>query len=391
MERASDFRLFCVALRRPLGSDDAAALRDAIAAGPDWDAILAGARRHRVAPLLLAGLQGCGSTRVPEHVLAELRRLTVAVARRSLAQAAEAARLARAFAEAGLRVLALKGVVLSAQLHGDGVPRDSRDIDLLADPDQFAAAEATLAAAGYRYVAEAKTPRQTAAYRHALKDLQFVHTATGAPVELHHRLNDNPNLLATDFDALWRERAEIRIGDAAVATLGRALLALYLMVHGAGHGWERLVWLTDFAAALRAPGAVERAIASAEAAGLATAMLHAVSLAHDWLAVPVGAQHLARAHADAKVARLDRLLAHLYAGGAWHEMPPRGSWAKFARASIWQRLYRLSLKANARYLASQLGREWFTPADWDSVRLPDGLFFLYPVVRPLGWLARRLR
>ena len=36
-------------------------------------------------------------------------------------------------------------------------------------------------------------------------------------------------------------------------------------------------------------------------------------------------------------------------------------------------------------------REWFTPADWDTVRLPDGLFFLYPLVRPVGWLVRRWR
>src|SRR5262249_3354771 len=158
---------------------------------------------------------------------------------------------------------------------------------------------------------------------------------------------------------------DVRAGDAAVATVGREQLAIYLMAHGAGHAWERLLWLTDFAAALRAPGAVETAIAAAEAAGLGAAMLHALMLAHDRLGRPVAEPHLARARASAKVARLDRLLAHLYAGAAWHAMPPRGSWARVARASVWQRLYRLSLKSGRRYVASQLAREWFTPADWD--------------------------
>jgi len=391
MELAPDFRLFCLALRRPLAPDDATALRDAIAAGPDWDAVLAGARRHHVAPMLLEGLQACGSPHVPDHVLAELRRLTVAAAQRSLAQAAEAGRLARVFADAGVRVLALKGVVLSAQLYGDATRRIARDIDLLADPDQFAAAEAALAAAGYGHVTHARTPRQDAAYRTALKDLEFVHASTGAPVELHHRLADNPHLLAIDFDTLWDGREEVRVGDTTVATLGPAQLALYLMTHGAGHAWERLIWLTDLAAALRAPGAVETAVASAEAAGLGAAMLHAVMLAHDWLGVPVAEPHLTRARASATVAQLDRMLAHLYAGAAWHAMPPRGTWARVVRASVWQRRYRLSLKSDRRYVASQLAREWFTPADWDVVRLPDRLFFLYPVVRPFGWLARRLR
>ena len=34
-------------------------------------------------------------------------------------------------------------------------------------------------------------------------------------------------------------------------------------------------------------------------------------------------------------------------------------------------------------------REWFTPADWNTVRLPDALFWLYPLLRPVGWLVRR--
>ena len=389
MDQAPEFRLFCLALRRPLSASDAAALRDAIARAPDWSAIVAGARRHRVAPFVLEGLQACGSALIPDPVIAELRRQTVAVAQRSLAQAAEAGRLARAFADAGVRTLALKGVVLSAQLHGDKIPRDARDIDLLADPARFASAEAALDAAGYRHIPQAQTPRQSAAYRSAMKDLQFVHAATGAPVELHHRLTDNPELLSIDFDALWRARAEVRVGDAAVPTLGHEHLALYLMVHGAGHAWERLIWLVDLAAALRAPGAVDNALAAAEAAGLATAMLHAVMLAHAWLGLPVDERHLARARADARVARRDRVLAHLYAGAAWHEMPTPGSRARLVRASIWQRLYRLSLKPEWRYVASQLAREWFTPADWDTVRLPDALFFLYPVVRPVGWAMRR--
>jgi hypothetical protein len=391
MNLAPEFRLFCLALRRPLSPDDAAALRDAIAAAPDWSAILAGARRHRVAPLVLEGLQACGSPLIPEPVVAELRRQTGAAARRCLTQVAEAGRLARAFADAGARALILKGVALSAQLRGGAVARESRDIDFWVDPEKVASADAVLATAGYRLLHHIRTPRQYAAYRRALKDLEYVHATTRALVEVHHRMTDNPNLLAADFEAQWREREEVRLGDAAVATLGRQRLALYLMVHGAGHAWERLLWLVDLAAALRAPGAVEAALASAEAAGLGAAMSHAVLLAHDWLGVPVDAPQLARARASARVALLDRMLGHLYAGAAWHAMPPPGSWPRFARASVWQRLYRLSLKPGWRYVASQMAREWFTPADWDTVRLPDALFFLYPVVRPVGWLVRRWR
>src|SRR5207253_8779034 len=114
MHVTPEFHLFCLALRRPQRPEDAAALRAAVAAGPDWTRIVAGARRHRITPLLLAGLQAGGS-QVPDVVLAELRRDALATTARNLAQIAEVGRLSQAFAQAGVRVLGLKGVALSAQ------------------------------------------------------------------------------------------------------------------------------------------------------------------------------------------------------------------------------------------------------------------------------------
>ena len=50
-----------------------------------------------------------------------------------------------------------------------------------------------------------------------------------------------------------------------------------------------------------------------------------------------------------------------------------------------------ALKAEWRYWRHQALREFITPADWHAVRLPDRLFWLFPLVRPIGWLVRRRR
>jgi hypothetical protein len=52
MDVAPEFRLFCLALRRARCAEDVEALRRALAAAPDWATIIAGARRHRVTPLV---------------------------------------------------------------------------------------------------------------------------------------------------------------------------------------------------------------------------------------------------------------------------------------------------------------------------------------------------
>ncbi len=389
MDMLPEFRLFCLALRMPFSVPDSEALREAATAEIDWDAIVAGARRHRVAPILCARLPDCST--VPAPVFAKLKRQAVSAMQRSLGQIAEIHRLHEAFTQAGIRILFLKGVALSAQLYGDGTKRDAGDIDVLAESEMFGAAAELVERLGYRHHEYARSPRQRRHYARLIKDVEFRHARTDARLELHHRLTDYPSLLAIDFDALWRERDEVQLGDRVIPTLPRAVLPVYLCAHGAGHSWERLRWLVDFAGAVRSDASIDGALAAAERTGLAAPMLHALMLAHDWLALPVAGRHLARARASAAVRRLDRILAHLYSGAAWHAMPARDTAAGIARYSLWQRLYRLSLNRDWRYRFELARREWFTAADWDTLPLPDPLFFLYPLARPFAWIARRRR
>jgi hypothetical protein len=386
-----EFRLFCLALRRPQRAGDIAMLEEALAARPDWQAILAGVRRHRVGPLLLERLQACRSANLPGEVVDALRRDAIDAATRSLAQTAEVARLARLLAEAGIPLLVLKGVVLSAQLYGDPALRNPRDIDLLVDPARFADAAALLIGSGYRRCDPLLSPRQEAAQRRWLKDAAFEHMASGVHVELHHRLADNPVLFPGDFAELWEGREETAVAGATIATLPRRLLPFYLGVHGAAHGWFELRWLVDLAALLEAPDAADEAVATADKAGLAAPMLHGLLLAHDWLGAPVGESLLARARADRHVRRLHFIVAHLYRGAAWHELPPRGSLRGLLRYSLWLRLYGYALKPGWRYWRYQAAREFIVPADWAALRLPDRWFWLFPVLRPVGWLMRRRR
>lgn len=384
MNLGPEFRLFCLALRRPRRADDMAEMRRLAAAGLRCDTLVRGARRHRVAAILLQGLQACGTPHLPDDVATRLRKLGMANARRSLAQIAELRRLTQLFAAAGIRVLVLKGAALAAQLYGDPGARVVRDIDLLVDPDQFACAQDVLAAAGYRQRPDLRSPRQYAAYLRSIKDLEYVHAATGSLVELHHRLLANPNLLSVPFAVLWDEREELELSGGVVATLSRRRLPLYLCAHGADHGWARVHWLMDFAAAMRqADGA--NVVADANAAGLGPALRHALTLARDWLGLPVDAGASAAAADIARVRHLQFAFRRLYTAANWHDATPKRALVY----AVWERLYRFLLKPDWRYRADQLRADWFCPADWQAVPLPERLFWLYPLVRPWGWLMRR--
>lgn len=389
--QAPELRLLCLAARRPQSAENTKMLRDAIATGPDWRVVLEAAQRHRLVPLIFASLQDCGSGSVLPEIIAALRHQTVTDVGRSLAQLAEIERLSKAMAAAEIRVLVLKGVVLSSQIYGDTSLRSARDIDLLVAPEQLDDADKVLVGAGYQCLSPTRSPLQTANYRRWIKDLQYFHPGNGAYVELHNRLTDNPNLLACDFDRLWAERTPVQLGHNAVATLPARFLPLYLCVHGAVHGWERLHWLADLAAVLRQPGACDTALEQADAAGLKPLLLHAMALAHDLFGLQINERDLAQAASNRQVRRLDRILVRYFAGAALLRAPPRHSWKGRWRSSWWQRRYRFALKSDWRYWRSEMVRDWLSPVDWETIPLPDALFWLYPIIRPVGWLLRRRR
>lgn len=389
MELGPEFRLFCLALRRLQSADEQREMRLVAAAVTRWDLIVCGARRHRVAPLVLARLKACDLPHLPAGVAAELRRISMDGARQSLVQVAEIGRLYQSLAAAGVRALALKGVALSAQLYGEPTRRQARDIDLLVDPEQIFLAQAVLLRAGYARQRNLRSARQQAAYLRRIKEFEFVHSTTGRLVELHHRLTDNPDLLPLEFSSLWKDRDEVRLGDVVVATMPRHWLPLYLCVHGADHGWARLQWLTDFAAALAQLQDVDAAVDTAAAYGLRWPFLQALLLAHDWLGLPIEKRLTAAWRESAPIRRRAWLLRRLYSSTDWYEEALKGSWKRILRQSLWERLYRFSLKPHWRYWIGQVQRDWFSPADRAVLRLPEALSFLYPLVRPWGWLIRR--
>jgi hypothetical protein len=377
-----EFRLFCLALRPVLSAADQTNFRALAAAPPDWTTILRGAHRHRVASQLLSALKSIADI-TPASVIAALREQTRLGATQTLLQIMELRRLSGLFADAGIRVLVLKGIVLSVQLYGDPASRMPGDIDLLIDPDRADDAGALLTAAGYVRQVPALSPRQRVAYRRWFREMTYEHPIVGE-LDVHHRLSYYPSFAPWSFDELWHEREAVELAGFPVTTLPRRCLALYLCTHGE-HGWERLRWLLDLAVLLREPNEMVVALAAAESAGLDTALRHALHLAHDWLGLAVAEQLLA----GKSIARLDGPLWHLYTADSWHRVPSRRSAAGLWRYSIWLRLYQYRLRPGWRHRIACLRRELISMGDWHTFRLPDWLFWTYPLIRPFGWLVRR--
>jgi hypothetical protein len=280
-EKSPVFRILGLSARAPFNGDARDALAHLLAGGVDWDQLADQAKRHRlVAPLFESlkaeGIQG----RVPAdclHGLGQWRRTEAASA---LMRAGLVARLAGVFRKAGVDALFLKGPALSHRLYGRPDVRGTGDVDVLLRPDHAERARLVLSNAGVVADGEGGAGGLHRFIHHedGFRDLQ-----TGVRVEVHRRLSANPHALPWDFDALWQARSHVTLGGEAVPVLSIGHEALFLIVHGAGHGWERLRWLADVAVLLRMPAALAESRQVAASVGMMPALDYTLELAQRWL------------------------------------------------------------------------------------------------------------
>ena len=127
--------LLLALLRRP-AAPEAVALHFRVTTAIDWPLFLALVHRHRVISLTAATLSNAEAAGVElgaEGVAAAeaLRRRARAQSRNGLTQIAEATKLTRLLAQAGVACLQLKGAPLAVRAFGQPLLRDGRDIDML--------------------------------------------------------------------------------------------------------------------------------------------------------------------------------------------------------------------------------------------------------------------
>lgn len=219
----------------------------------DWQRFGLLARSHKLGALAATRLSRAKLAMVPEDVSLVLETYRRDIVTRNLAQEVGTAQVTRLLTEAGIRVLAFKGVAAARLLHGDvHNQRVSSDIDILIAPEDLASAEAALAAAGYRkdWPGFEVPTRAQPTLMYLAHAFTWISRDMGLAVELHHRLTHNPYWFDVQFDRLWDASEEVALQVGSIRTLGPADMAAYMCCHAVDHSYFVLKWIDDAAKAL---------------------------------------------------------------------------------------------------------------------------------------------
>ena len=346
----------------------------------DWDAAARLAIRHGLGALMHRNLAAAAAD-VPKSAAAALWARAEWAGKRGHAMAAELERIAAALAAAGVQFVSFKGPLLAERLHRDTGLRESGDLDFLVHPRDVTAARAVLESLGYAGVATLDSERERLWLGSPLRhELAFSNPQSACMVELQWRANPELNVPALD-DATWWDRAptfEWRGHEMTAVPADEELLAL--LVHGTKHFWGSLDWLVDIAEiSRRADAPWPRLVHLARRHRAVRRVALGIDLAHRLLQAPCPDLAL-------------QLVQEARISHVAEELVPRLLEPAFRPHAIAEAL-RLQLALDdgagqrARRLAATLRP---TPGDWELLRLPRALSWLYWPLRPIRLAGKYL-
>lgn len=199
------------------------------------------------------------------------------IALQRLTQAGLSRRLAEILEEleaGGVAVACLKGPILSERLYGDLTSRQSADLDLLVAPGELQRLSESLLRLGY-HSDEGPTARYFRRHHHHLE-----YCRSNRPViEVHFRLYSGFGQRPNAEPILQRSLEYHGALGLPVRILAPEDELVFLVVHGVGHAFERLLWLHDLAVFIeRHPGLDWQRVASrASSMGLREAVAHGLN------------------------------------------------------------------------------------------------------------------
>jgi hypothetical protein len=348
----------------------------------DWAAVERAAENHSIMPILAYALTRYSGNLVPRDTSERFQKRLILASWRNLLLIAEWRRISQAFDEAKISVATLKGPALVLLAYPNFALREFTDLDLLIHPSDVSRARDVLVQEGYRISSPVPGDTGSALLRFRNRQLDFVHEEHHIRVDLHWEAWHVMFPFQLPVDFLF-ESARLEYHE-SIAFLGLSPenLLLYLCAHGTKHCWISMRWLCDVACHIKASQDLnwEVCFRTAEASRCDLVLKHSLLLAHEVLGLKL--PPLVADYCDcAKAQRLaDRAMSLMFRSDD-HPSCTQELRFHLAFAEHWRK--------RIRFVFERL----LVPAeqDWQEVRLPPSLQFLYYTIRPLRLVRSRLQ
>lgn len=338
------------------------------------------ARKHRIVGHLLKNAE---TKRIlPVFVYEELKENQRINSAKALNSASEISKINQLLSQEKVAHLFFKGTVLSVEIYDDPGFRDFKDIDVLVCRKDVERVCRLLKGMGYELIEPSffLTNRQKRENYSISHHYHLIQKEKKIQIELHWRLSNPHAYVPIPPEELLASPAFISLGDKNIPCLRDVENLVFLAAHGAIHQWYRLFWLIDFYKLIKKTE--EEILKKAWDLSKSLNLDHAFLQAHELIHMLFGLEKANFMKGEVN----SKLLVYVQQSIGKTELRARGTTGKLNFL-----YYRFLLKSDFRHVGEFLFRLRTHYTDWEIVRLPDRLFFLYYILRPLLLLYKGIR
>ena len=341
----------------------------------DWTKLRELAFRHRVLPLLYKALIENSGAEFPADAQAAISKDYRANTARNIYLAQELLGTLELFESSDLDAIPIKGPLLADKVYGDIALRQIDDLDTLIRVEDLGKVSEVLVLHGFR-------PSLAQVDKNALRVIRgdgecaFISPQGDYRLDVHWRIDPRGFYSKIDHQVIWEESNRSLFLEKNIRVLADMDHLVLLCLQNLHHQWSRLIWTYDIVNLVQiiSTGDWDRFIESCSQRAIerpvALSILFAAGLAN--LEVNPGLESWIKK--DQFVHRESVRIQVLFE----HDIPTN-------RSILMNALFTTKMRPHYVDKIAVLAKKVFIPGleDWNLIRLPFALRYLYGVLRPI--------
>ena len=338
----------------------------------NWEMFIELLRKHRLVSHIIKNK--FTKELLPNTIYDRIKQIHVNQSKKTLLFTGELFKIHEILDKNNISHVFFKGSLLSLELYNDIGFRNFKDIDLLVDKKNIEKTVTLIKGLNYSFI----EPRINLSEKQKIVNYSISHhyhlrhNVNPIDIELHWNLTNPKSYFSVASNEVIKNKIELNFQDRLLPYISSSENIVFLAAHGAIHQSYRLFWLKDFSELLLKT--------SSEEINNAWELAKKLKLSKSFTQACILSQLIYKTDLPAfvKFNNNIKLIKVPLKSIAIIELKQQGFLGKFKYV-----FYRLSLKPNIRYYFDLIYRLRTHFSDWESLKLPNKLFFLYYLLRPL--------
>lgn len=310
---------------------------------------------------------------IPKNICGKLHEIRLNQTKKALLFSKHVATLHNAFKKDTIPHTFFKGSLLSHELYNDLGFRNFKDIDILIDIEHIEHAKSIVEDLGFTciYPKISLSNIQKKVNYSISHHYHFTYKGEPIEIELHWNITNPKSFFALSTKEILSNSCMLDIGNYKLPYISSIHNLTYLASHGSIHQWYRLFWLKDFSELLSKSKKEEirEAFELSQKLKLQKCFLQAIELSKQVYNIKL------------------EFVDNLKIKSSLIKVPLKSiSYIDLSQQGITGKikfiLYRLNLKKDFKYYFDLIYRLRTHLSDWEILKLPGNLFFLYYILRP---------